>query len=287
MKTNESTVLNPVVNGNTTVLGGSTATGFQGVQPGMPAYYGVSAQIPFMNAYGQDTLRPAYPVNQALAGTVFPATFPQHLVQNTLSPWNQLQSVNPALYPQTLPFNTIPQTMIHAGIPTTVQNPVLYPQTLPFNTVPQAMYQNGITANVQAGVPTTQGVTTPWVVTDLMSTATPGYKEFTSWTPAINICESERAFLIEIEVSGVNKDDCKVGCEKGVLWVSGTRRSDTEGSNILRKEFKSGTFYRSFILPEYLETEKIVARCTNGLLTVSIPKKTANTRRSDGEITIS
>jgi HSP20 family protein len=44
-------------------------------------------------------------------------------------------------------------------------------------------------------------------------------------------------------------------------------------SKLVRKEFESHSFERSFTLPETVETEGINAQYINGILHVSVPKK--------------
>ncbi|MFW9822241.1 MAG: Hsp20/alpha crystallin family protein [Candidatus Thorarchaeota archaeon] len=49
---------------------------------------------------------------------------------------------------------------------------------------------------------------------------------------------------------------------------------DIEGQ-FLRREFRSASYYRSFILPEEINSEGIEANFKNGILRLKIPKKTA------------
>src|SRR5258708_3206255 len=78
-----------------------------------------------------------------------------------------------------------------------------------------------------------------------------GEKDFSNWIPTINILETDKAFRIELCVPGVTKENCKIGIDKNVLWVSGTRTVDREKDNLpvnlTRKEFNYGSFYRSFL----------------------------------------
>lgn len=116
-----------------------------------------------------------------------------------------------------------------------------------------------------------------------------GEKDFSSWIPSINILETDKFFRIELGVPGVTKENCKIGVEGNILWVSGTRPINREKDNLpvnlTRKEFNYGSFYRSFLLTENLETGKIMATCQNGMLTINIPKKDI-TKKSAAEISI-
>ncbi|MFX1525423.1 MAG: Hsp20/alpha crystallin family protein [Promethearchaeota archaeon] len=54
------------------------------------------------------------------------------------------------------------------------------------------------------------------------------------------------------------------------------KHTDIEGE-YLRREFRSASYYRSFILPKEINSEGIEANFKNGILRLIIPKKTAET----------
>ena len=63
--------------------------------------------------------------------------------------------------------------------------------------------------------------------------------------------------------------------DAGVLSVSGERHGETsdETDGLKRVERISGKFYRRFTLPETADAESIAAKCSNGILKVTIPKQ--------------
>ena len=94
------------------------------------------------------------------------------------------------------------------------------------------------------------------------------------WLPAVDVYETDDAYVVNAELPGMKKDDISIDVKDGILTVRGERRSETEvkEKRYYRKERVFGSFQRSFSLPEGVESEKITAEFKNGMLTVSIPR---------------
>lgn len=94
--------------------------------------------------------------------------------------------------------------------------------------------------------------------------------------PATNITENEKEFKVELSVPGFNKEDIKIEIEKDILKVSAhsevKNEEKDEAEKILRQEFKSSSFSRSFVLPENIDTENISASQNDGILNITLPK---------------
>ncbi len=104
----------------------------------------------------------------------------------------------------------------------------------------------------------------------------PKYREDmeTSWSPRADVNETEKEYLIDIEIPGIDKKDIKVEIKNDVLTVSGERKEETEKSE---KGYQSverhyGKFERSFGLPETVKAENISAQYKNGVMTLTLPK---------------
>lgn len=92
-------------------------------------------------------------------------------------------------------------------------------------------------------------------------------------TPAIDIDETNDAYLVTADVPGVKKDDIKIETVGNQLTISAERRFETtEGRRNERRERYYGTFQRSFTLPSGADMEQIEANYDGGVLTVKIPK---------------
>lgn len=95
------------------------------------------------------------------------------------------------------------------------------------------------------------------------------------WTPAVDIKETEKEFLIHADIPGVDPNDIDVHMEDGMLTIKGERESETkeEKEGYKRIERQRGSFYRRFSLPDTANADKIRAKSKNGVLEITIPKQ--------------
>jgi HSP20 family protein len=93
--------------------------------------------------------------------------------------------------------------------------------------------------------------------------------------PRVNVRENDDKVSLTFEVPGLDKGDIKIVVEDDILTVSGERKfSDEKSENdFVRSEIRSGSFSRSFTLPDTVDAEKVTADYKNGLLEVTLPKK--------------
>ena len=97
-----------------------------------------------------------------------------------------------------------------------------------------------------------------------------------SWTPAVDIRETEKELRLDVEIPGMRPDDIEITTDNGILTVRGEKRSERkEGEEDGRYhvvERSYGSFTRSFQLPQGIDDSKIDAECENGMLSIHIPK---------------
>jgi len=110
-----------------------------------------------------------------------------------------------------------------------------------------------------------------------------------SFVPAVNISEKAESFYIEVLAAGFKKEDFKIEAEDGTLRISGEHKEESkeEGKTHTRREFRHGSFSRSFSLPENVNAEAISARYENGVLNIEVPKKQVEQKQIVKEIKIS
>ena len=96
----------------------------------------------------------------------------------------------------------------------------------------------------------------------------------TEWSPAVDITEDEKSYVIKAELPEVKKEDVRVTLENGVLTLTGERKFEKEekGRKYHRIERAYGTFSRSFALPENVDASKVNAAYKDGMLTVTVAK---------------
>lgn len=102
------------------------------------------------------------------------------------------------------------------------------------------------------------------------------------WSPAVNISETEKAYLIKLDLPEVKKEDVKVTSENGVLAVEGERKQEKreENEKFHRVESVYGRFLRRFTLPEDAQEDGIEATFKDGALQVSVPKSAPKSPKS-------
>lgn len=94
------------------------------------------------------------------------------------------------------------------------------------------------------------------------------------WSPAVDIVEDDKEFLVKAELPEVKKENVHVTVENGVLTIYGERKFEKEEKNrrYHRVERSFGSFSRSFSLPEGADASKVHAEFKDGILQVHMQK---------------
>jgi HSP20 family protein len=99
-----------------------------------------------------------------------------------------------------------------------------------------------------------------------------------TWVPAVDIREFSDRFEFYVDLPGVDPSKVDLTLESGVLTLSGERLEQVpsktgEEPQYQRSERGVGQFYRRFVLPDTVDSEKVNATGKNGVLKVTIPKQ--------------
>ena len=96
-----------------------------------------------------------------------------------------------------------------------------------------------------------------------------------SWSPAVDIYETEREIMVQAELPGVARKDIALQLENNVLTLKGERKFEKETSqeNYHRIERSYGGFSRAFTIPSSVDDDKIRADYKDGILKIALPKK--------------
>ena len=99
-----------------------------------------------------------------------------------------------------------------------------------------------------------------------------------TWVPAVDIQEYADRFEFYVDVPGVDASKVELTLQGGVLTLSGERpvlstSRRNEEALYQRMERGQGHFYRRFVLPDTVDSEKVNATGKDGVLTVTIPKQ--------------
>ncbi|MGA7723157.1 MAG: Hsp20/alpha crystallin family protein [Ignavibacteriaceae bacterium] len=97
--------------------------------------------------------------------------------------------------------------------------------------------------------------------------------------PRTDFYSDEYNVYIDVEIPGVKKEDIKILLKDNILTLSGEKKDLSKknpSSRVVKSERTFGPFNRSFELPNELNTDSIEATFSDGILTITIAKKTQN-----------
>ncbi len=89
--------------------------------------------------------------------------------------------------------------------------------------------------------------------------------------PRTNIAELDDAFVFSMEMPGLDKQDVSVNIEGETLIVRGEKSEQHEEKGLIRREYRSTKFERSFNV-NGINRDAVKAKMENGILSVTLPK---------------
>jgi len=90
--------------------------------------------------------------------------------------------------------------------------------------------------------------------------------------PVADITSSRDAYLLQVEMPGVDKSGLELTVENGELLIVGHRRRIGSIGETVYREMRTNDYRRVYELDPSIDTGKINARIEQGLLTVTLPK---------------
>lgn len=101
--------------------------------------------------------------------------------------------------------------------------------------------------------------------------------EGSTWWPMLDIADNENEFLVKVEVPGMKAQDINVSVQGNVLTLTGKKEESQEDrrGKYYHTERRFGEFRREFTLPSTVDSEHVEATCSDGVLTISLPKTPA------------
>jgi HSP20 family protein len=93
--------------------------------------------------------------------------------------------------------------------------------------------------------------------------------------PRMDVKETDKEIIIEAELPGLEEKDVSLTLQNGILTVQGEKKIeyDEEKENYHMMERSYGSFQRSLRLPDTVDEDKVEARFENGILRVTLPKR--------------
>lgn len=95
-----------------------------------------------------------------------------------------------------------------------------------------------------------------------------------TWTPTVDIYETEREIVLAVEVPGVKPEEIDIQITGDTLTIRGERKLAREdnGRQYMRIERSYGPFQRSFTLGVPINQQQVKAAYRDGLLEITLPK---------------
>jgi len=107
-----------------------------------------------------------------------------------------------------------------------------------------------------------------------------GYDERTTLSrfPALNIWGDQEKMVVTAELPGMEPENIDIHVVENQLTLKGERPSDEPAEDAVchRCERDAGTFTRTIRLPFAIESDKVTATYTNGILTLTLPRLEAS-----------
>ena len=100
------------------------------------------------------------------------------------------------------------------------------------------------------------------------------------WQPAVDVYESSKELIIYCDLAGTDTESFSVVVDETHVRISGKRQLPQHEAIacVHQLEIELGQFNRSISLPWPVEVEKVRSVYSNGILTVSLPKKQSRGR---------
>jgi HSP20 family protein len=94
------------------------------------------------------------------------------------------------------------------------------------------------------------------------------------WVPSLDLSETKDAFVVKVEIPGMDPKDIQVSLQENLLTIKGEKKQGKEEKDERhhRLERSYGAFTRSVRLPVAVDGSKVDAKFKNGLLTVTLAK---------------
>jgi HSP20 family protein len=104
---------------------------------------------------------------------------------------------------------------------------------------------------------------------------------FTELAPPLDVRETDDAYIVEVELPGVDPKDTEVSIEGRTVTVRGqfAEEEEKQEGNFLLRERRRGQFMRAVALPGMVDVDKVTSKYENGELTITLPKATQNRAR--------
>ena len=91
-------------------------------------------------------------------------------------------------------------------------------------------------------------------------------------SPPASVSETAEGYTLELEMPGVSKEGLEILVENNELSIIGRKSTATIEGTLLHRESRSHNYRRSFEIDPSIDSGKIVARISQGVVALTLPK---------------
>jgi HSP20 family protein len=92
------------------------------------------------------------------------------------------------------------------------------------------------------------------------------------WTPLVDVEETDDAWIFELDLPGVDRDDITIEVNDRDLSISGEIKERERVGVLRHRTRQTGSFRYQTTLPPVVDPDRIEARYDKGVLTVRVPR---------------
>lgn len=108
----------------------------------------------------------------------------------------------------------------------------------------------------------------------------PYVMECEDWVPTSDIAETEKSYIVSMELPGIDLKKNEISYHEGILSVKGEKEKESTKDESCRcSERYSGPFQRTFRIPGKVDIDKINTTYKKGILKVTLPKSEESVRK--------
>ncbi len=97
------------------------------------------------------------------------------------------------------------------------------------------------------------------------------------FVPSVDVMETKENYILDMDLPGLTEKDVEINLKNRMLSISSKKeekKEEKKEGDWLIKERRSSSFTRKFTLPDDINADKVNATFTNGVLKITIPRKT-------------
>ena len=91
-------------------------------------------------------------------------------------------------------------------------------------------------------------------------------------TPVASVSETTDGYVLELEMPGVNKEGLDISIENNELSITGHRSQGKIDGTLVHRESRPHNYRRAFEIDPSIDTGRISARISQGVVTLTLPK---------------